>query len=811
MPKPKNPNEPENQPYILEALDDEELQDYHDELEENVGVPPRKVTEQDVEQAEAAFDQLMASEEEVFETSPFRPGKDTQFVLTDYQQSCLQDGISELEKYFKYEDRHQDLTAEDNKRLRVLLGAMKKIKDKGLDALNPEEKEAVSEYNDIMDAEYTKETDNYKTMIRHIDNCNGPYRIKMSNLHRGLDMLGVLTGKPARYEYNTAESQLSGRTNAREKTLKDKIRDQKQEVNKMLDTAKKAGLAELQKKFSGTDIGRELGHVSSIMQKISNWNEGVYTVGDDLKAADSLGGFLNKRNTDGKTNYDRIAEKILGKNPKDKEKAQKRAFDELLSQLNTVCDLDVNVPFAIEVQKEYEWNKNQQRIPDAIRIDGLNEKIFGERKVQAQDKDFLESVGYLAQKIRETNKNGPLDDVNRTKFRNALLGFEKFKKVVEGNSPQNKVPTDSENIIAMLDIGKTLKIKDGGKTLYEWLAEEYKREDPDGQAKLDATLEELNTRLDLKIAIPGKAIEGKAAAQEQQPEKPEQHEIYTKEIEEVQRSSNRMDNPQHLKLALASVLALRRMSVDPAHNGHTRVRTKAALAKAKALMETKAFNELTKDMDVETLAKKIHHPGNFDKEFTQKIKDIDQAEYEGRLKDTAYKNRLTACARKAAREMNKTGTGKYYMIGIKRGKNSGMYDRAILGMEQAAKNPDGATTMKSVQAVKEYLSNKMTRRKSPSGKQRWQNCMDFLSEAMPPEEFKEYCNEVNKARKVTEGSPHYVSPEMFGTKKQQVQRLSSPAELGKPVDRSKLKGNPEEPEKDQEEITEEAGSSRLTI
>ena len=80
-----------------------------------------------------------------------------------------------------------------------------------------------------------------------------------------------------------------------------------------------------------------------------------------------------------------------------------------------------------------------------------------------------------------------------------------------------------------------------------------------------------------------------------------------------------------------------------------------------------------------------------------------------------------------------------------------------------------------------------------------------------PPRKQHYCNEVNKARKVTEGSPHYVSPEMFGTKKQQVQRLSSPAELGKPVDRSKLKGNPDEPEKDQEEITEEAGSSRLTI
>ena len=49
--------------------------DMADELEENVGVPPRKVTMEEYEGAEDAFSRLVELEEEEFETMPFRPGK----------------------------------------------------------------------------------------------------------------------------------------------------------------------------------------------------------------------------------------------------------------------------------------------------------------------------------------------------------------------------------------------------------------------------------------------------------------------------------------------------------------------------------------------------------------------------------------------------------------------------------------------------------------------------------------------------------------------------------------------------------------
>ena len=236
-----------------------------------------------------------------------------------------------------------------------------------------------------------------------------------------------------------------------------------------------------------------------------------------------------------------------------------------------------------------------------------------------------------------------------------------------------------------------------------------------------------------------------------------------------------MEDPVQLKMALASVLALRRMPVDPAHKDHKKVRTKAAYAKAMALMETEAFKALTKNMSVDDLAKKIHHPGNFDKEFTKKIKELDEAKYAERLKDKDFQKKVAASARNAARKMDQTGTGEY-LPGVKRSSNTGMYDRTVLAMQRAGKNPDAATTMQSVQAVKEYLSNKMTRRKSPSGRERWKNCMEFLHEAMPADEFQAYCDQINKVRKAKEGSSDFVRPDNFIP---EAQRNSVPAAPGK--------------------------------
>ena len=103
MPDPKKnaqgeqPDVLENQPNILA-----EEQDMEDELEENVGAPPRKVTMEEYVGAEDAFNELMESEDVEFETTPFRPGK-TKFVLTNRQKSWLEDCVEEIGKYLKRE------------------------------------------------------------------------------------------------------------------------------------------------------------------------------------------------------------------------------------------------------------------------------------------------------------------------------------------------------------------------------------------------------------------------------------------------------------------------------------------------------------------------------------------------------------------------------------------------------------------------------------------------------------------------------------------------------------------------------------
>ena len=779
MPNPKNnarggrQEELENQPNILA-----EEQDMEDELEENVGAVPRKVTMEEYAGAEKAFNDLVASEEEEFETLPFRPGKNAKYVLTDYQKGVLQAGIDQIGNYLREEDKAKEFTGADNKRLRDLHEAMKKIVKDGLDSLSPEERKTVDEFSAIMDGAYHHDSaPGVDTIIKHMRETAG-INVSLTKLHSGLDMLGVVTGNPATYQGNKTQDYLDSRTAYRKKKVLDiKYSNQPEEFKELVETAKDAGIDALKDKFKGTEIGEKLGQISDIVRDLNDYHNGRYRIEEHLKAADSLGAFLTVKGKDGKSNYDKIAEAILGK---ERDNEQKKAFDMLLGRLNTVCDLDVNVPAAIEAQEEYEWNQEQQKNAYAPRIDKLNDKIFGEeRTVHARDKDFLESVDTLAEMIGKMNReNLESGTENITKMRYAALGCEEFAEAVRRNSSQNKLEKDSECLIHMLDLGKTLQRKEGNKTLYELLADQYEKAGK-GKAYLDETLKQMNERLDMKVAVPGQEIEGSAGPVEQ-------HAPYVKKIKEVQRSSNRMEDPVQLKMALASVLALRRMSVDPAHKDHKKVRTKAAYAKAVALMETKAFQEMTKGMSADELAKKIYFPGNFDKKFAEKLEELDLAEYKKRLSDKTYQNKLASAARNSAGKLKETGTG-VYLLGVKRGSNSGMYDRAVLAMQQAAKNPDAATTMRSVQTVKEYLSNKMTRRKSPSGRERWQDCMEFLHEAMPEKEFQEYCDQINSVRKAKEGSADHISPDQFIPNPQ---RNSVPVEQKKADEREEAAEGP---------------------
>ena len=129
------------------------------------------------------------------------------------------------------------------------------------------------------------------------------------------------------------------------------------------------------------------------------------------------------------------------------------------------------------------------------------------------------------------------------------------------------------------------------------------------------------------------------------------------------------------------------------------------------------------------------------------------------------------------------GTASYGIL-IDAGLNN---KQLCLAMQRAGKNQDAATIMQSVQTVKEYLSNKMTRRKSPSGRERWQDCMEFLHEAMPEKEFQEYCDQINSVRKAKEGSADHISPDQFIPNPQ---RNSVPVEQKKADEREEAAEGP---------------------
>ena len=131
MPKKNNQNAQPNEPEIRADILAEE-HDMEDELEENVGVPPRKVTMDEFVKADEEFNKLLASEEKEFERMPFRPGKNTKFVLTERQKDALKEGADEIEKYLKHDTRH---SIEDNQRLQDLQNAMYRILEVGPDGL----------------------------------------------------------------------------------------------------------------------------------------------------------------------------------------------------------------------------------------------------------------------------------------------------------------------------------------------------------------------------------------------------------------------------------------------------------------------------------------------------------------------------------------------------------------------------------------------------------------------------------------------------------------------------------------------------
>ena len=114
-----------------------------------------------------------------------------------------------------------------------------------------------------------------------------------------------------------------------------------------------------------------------------------------------------------------------------------------------------------------------------------------------------------------------------------------------------------------------------------------------------------------------------------------------------------------------------------------------------------------------------------------------------------------------------TGRGKSYFFGLPRflTGNSTQYENALAAMQevQRSRASDPAALGPAVDMVKEYLQDKMKVRDREFGRVRWDQCMTFLKYAMPPQEFEQYCLEVNRTRgSLNPNHKDHVSPEMFG-------------------------------------------------
>ena len=113
--------------------------------------------------------------------------------------------------------------------------------------------------------------------------------------------------------------------------------------------------------------------------------------------------------------------------------------------------------------------------------------------------------------------------------------------------------------------------------------------------------------------------------------------------------------------------------------------------------------------------------------------------------------------------------------GKKRTRKEDDYTNALNAVKELADkdNPNPHDVKTAVDTVKRYLADKMTQRSNTLDRERWGHFMLFLKETMPRKDFEKYCQEINKARGVAEktNSKKYVSPEMFGYKKEPVESM----------------------------------------
>jgi|GEM_PF-3094381 len=119
--------------------------------------------------------------------------------------------------------------------------------------------------------------------------------------------------------------------------------------------------------------------------------------------------------------------------------------------------------------------------------------------------------------------------------------------------------------------------------------------------------------------------------------------------------------------------------------------------------------------------------------------------------------------------MDSTGSGKIIKF-VPRWPlgNSTGYENALAAI-RTVKDHEGQMSAEEIysntQIVLNYLDGKEKVRTRAFGRERWNQCMNFLKHTMPPEKFKEYCDKINEKRGVVDDptSEKYVSPECFGS------------------------------------------------
>ena len=155
------------------------------------------------------------------------------------------------------------------------------------------------------------------------------------------------------------------------------------------------------------------------------------------------------------------------------------------------------------------------------------------------------------------------------------------------------------------------------------------------------------------------------------------------------------------------------------------------------------YKAMTERMSNEEMEEACRNPGEFSKNLGKQIDHYKMASKNQTKRDEA---------RKQAEAMAATGT--------RIGGNSPKYEAALDAMRNP---PNGSADLyQKVQTVKDYLADKAQVRKTQTGRARFENSMKFLQQNMPPDEFAQYCNDINRQRG-SQDPKHkdHISPDQF--------------------------------------------------